>query len=289
METEKLSTLLNPTYLFALILLGLNDFHFKYEYGNFLTGKVSDFAGLFIFPYFISTLNHTKTKKIYLLTAIGVVFWKSTLSQILIDFVRQNGIGINRTADYSDYIALIILPISYYFFKKNYENLFQVRKIFPKIILGISIYFSWATSLPHQDITIDKKLNIEYKLNVSKTSLFNSISPRHGYSKDFSVKKVDSIFRFYADLENSNDQLSIKACVSQIDSLNTLIHSIEIESIELTGVLFTGVSDSKISKAKNYTDQELEQLTLTYFLHKLSSKQSKNIYYDNVRIMNGYE
>jgi len=40
---------LNSYFVIGLIVLILNDFYLKYEYGNFVTGKLSDFAGLLIF------------------------------------------------------------------------------------------------------------------------------------------------------------------------------------------------------------------------------------------------
>jgi hypothetical protein len=46
----------NPYFIGGLSVLMLNDFYLKHEYGNYLTGKLSDFAGLLIFPMFVTFL-----------------------------------------------------------------------------------------------------------------------------------------------------------------------------------------------------------------------------------------
>jgi hypothetical protein len=44
------SILLAPVPLAAVVVLVLNDLVWKYRYGNFLTGKLSDVAGLYLLP-----------------------------------------------------------------------------------------------------------------------------------------------------------------------------------------------------------------------------------------------
>ena len=40
----------------AVLLTALNDHYLKYAYPSFLTGKISDFAGVFFFPIFLCAL-----------------------------------------------------------------------------------------------------------------------------------------------------------------------------------------------------------------------------------------
>ena len=54
--TKNFSYLYHPYVLTALILTALNDHYFKYKFNNFLTGKISDFAGLFFFPLLLCAL-----------------------------------------------------------------------------------------------------------------------------------------------------------------------------------------------------------------------------------------
>lgn len=48
--------LLHPISLLCLAVWGLNDHVLKARYGNWLTGKLSDFAGLLVFPLLLLTL-----------------------------------------------------------------------------------------------------------------------------------------------------------------------------------------------------------------------------------------
>ena len=56
-KTQKNDTfyiLLSPGFIIATVLLVVNDFFLKPVYHNWLTGKLSDFAGLFMFSLFLT-------------------------------------------------------------------------------------------------------------------------------------------------------------------------------------------------------------------------------------------
>src|SRR5690554_746463 len=141
-------------FLASIFLLLLNDLFLKFEYHNYLTGKLSDFAGLFAFPYFFSSFFPKKIKPIYIFSGILFVFWKSEFSQPIFDFALSNGIGINRTVDYSDFFALTILPISYKYWNSNSQQFFEPKKALKPIIIGISCISFIATTLPENFIEI---------------------------------------------------------------------------------------------------------------------------------------
>lgn len=48
--------LTKPFTLFTIVLLLINDHYLKQRYANVLTGKISDFCGLYFFPLFILAL-----------------------------------------------------------------------------------------------------------------------------------------------------------------------------------------------------------------------------------------
>ncbi len=77
--------IVNSYFIIGLGILILNDFYLKYEYGNFLTGKLSDFAGLLIFPMFVAALFPRMSRSIATVTAIGFVIWKLPLFTPVID------------------------------------------------------------------------------------------------------------------------------------------------------------------------------------------------------------
>lgn len=126
--TKNLSYLTHPYVLFALGLTALNDHYFKFAYPGFLTGKLSDFAGLFFFPLFLHALYdffrsplglHTVINKkrllffIFLTDVLFILFKYSILREYLI-FI----FNIQIIRDYSDLIALSVNWVTYSFSKK---------------------------------------------------------------------------------------------------------------------------------------------------------------------------
>ncbi|MDP4264810.1 MAG: hypothetical protein Q8941_19940 [Bacteroidota bacterium] len=106
--------LLHPLFLFSLALLLLNDLYLKYEFHNWFTGKLSDFAGLFVFSVFGITLFPSYKKEGILFSALFFCWWKSPLSDPLIHFLNYRlSVPVNRMIDYTDYLALVVLPCSY--------------------------------------------------------------------------------------------------------------------------------------------------------------------------------
>src|SRR6187402_3574682 len=98
--TRDLKLLNSFWFIIGLVILLLNDFVLKGLYGNWLTGKLSDFAGLFIFPLFFAALLPGHKNKIFWLTGLLFIFWKSSLSQVLIDAWNSIGIlNLQRTID----------------------------------------------------------------------------------------------------------------------------------------------------------------------------------------------
>jgi hypothetical protein len=111
---RNLHLLTTTGFLLGLSLLLANDFLFKQLFHNWLTGKLSDFAGLFIFPLFWTAFAPRHKRLIYLLVSLLFLFWKSPYSQPLIDW--WNGLTpltLARKADASDLVALIALIPSY--------------------------------------------------------------------------------------------------------------------------------------------------------------------------------
>jgi len=182
--------ILNLYFVIGLIALILNDFYLKYEYGNFATGKLSDFAGLLIFPMFVVAIIPKLRKSISIITGIGFVIWKLPLFTPVVDLINQLPfVSIHRVIDYSDYIALLILPLSHYLINYHqFRPIIRVERIeyFSRLaLLGISFFAFCATSVPWREtpkgtILIDKSYNIK----LSKDSVIASIQ-RLGYNCDF--------------------------------------------------------------------------------------------------------
>ena len=99
--------LLHPIFILSLICLLVNDIYWKYEYHNWLTGKLSDFTGLFVLSVFVSAFFYKYRSYLCLPIAVFFIWWKTPLSQSLIDLLNQSlPATFHRTVDYTDYIAL---------------------------------------------------------------------------------------------------------------------------------------------------------------------------------------
>lgn len=142
MRLEKLAT---PGFVLGLILLLANDFVLKSIFHNAFTGKLSDFAGIFIFPLFWLAVFPNKKIFIYILTACIFAFWKSPYSQPLIEIWNNlEVITLNRVVDYTDLLALLILPFSYY-----YDTLpitLQANRLAHCLLMLMSLFAFLATS-----------------------------------------------------------------------------------------------------------------------------------------------
>jgi hypothetical protein len=95
-------------FLFALAVLVINDHVLKGAYPGFVTGKLSDFAGVFALAVFLAFVLPRK----YACVAAGVLFvwWKSPLSQPFIDALPWEAA---RVVDWTDLFALTMLPLAY--------------------------------------------------------------------------------------------------------------------------------------------------------------------------------
>ncbi len=105
---QRLSWILSPTFLICLILTVINDFYLKSEYPGLITGKISDFTGLFIFPITLWVIIGRNKSLIFIGSALAFVFWKSPFSQPFIDLWNNAPFfNIGRVVDYTDLIALV--------------------------------------------------------------------------------------------------------------------------------------------------------------------------------------
>ncbi|MDH6308405.1 hypothetical protein M2451_000716 [Dysgonomonas sp. PFB1-18] len=158
MERNRLQ---HPLFILSVIVLLFNDFYLKQAYGNAITGKLSDFAGLLAFPFFFSCLLPNWKKHIHILTAILFIWWKSSFSQFFIDGVNWAGIPIGRVVDFSDNMALISILISYFILSKKTEY----KNIKPALLYSITFVSSFAfiaTSLPPQTLESYTDVNKVY-------------------------------------------------------------------------------------------------------------------------------
>ena len=256
----------------------------KYEFSNFLTGKISDIAGLFLFPYFLSSFRIKWTKTIYIGTATLFLFWKSPFSQEVINFAQTIGIGFNRVIDYTDFFALFILPFSFRYFKKQLTTEQKIEKYLTIPLGVISLLAIWATTLPREKVDLNLTVNKEYELEIGKAELFNLIQPGHGYSDTLEKNLSDSLFYLYFDISKGGIDVTAVASITAIDSKITRVNLVKIEHGYITGSLFSGVDKDDIEDFKSISVEEFESRFKYGFIKPIENGTLKYIYYDNKEI-----
>src|SRR3972149_1579351 len=120
---KSLNCLIHPTVLTSIAILVLNDHLLKSTHPSWLTGKLSDFAGLFFFPFlllaaFSILVNHTqvssRTIGLIAFAITGAWFalmkttsWGNAFTEDLL--LRLFGFTVEIALDPTDLIALVVL------------------------------------------------------------------------------------------------------------------------------------------------------------------------------------
>lgn len=246
--------LFRALFIVSVFLLLLNDFYLKFEYHNFFTGKLSDFVGLFAFPYFFSCFFPKKVKSIYVFTAILFLFWKSEFSQPMFDAAHSYGIGINRIVDYTDLIALFILPISYRYWKMELKVNYATSTILKVLIIGFSSFSFIATTLATHYEPLNLKSDFETTVNYSFETVKNKLNV---YSD--SVIPVDY---YIIDLKDKKAKISTKISLQKTNSIETkiLLDSIIGFNIQSSSIFFSGINQEDVKYLKSMKQDKLEEL-----------------------------
>lgn len=159
-------------FLGALFLLLLNDFILKQTFHNWFTGKLSDFAGLFMFPLFLSIFFPKSIKHILVATALFFIYWKSSFSTNFIEFFNDlSSYQIARVVDYTDLLALTVLPFAYLIYDKRNELLkFKLHPVFPILITGFALM---STSQAESIVTLNEEYYVSKSLADLRTQILN--------------------------------------------------------------------------------------------------------------------
>lgn len=238
MDKKDLNKIGHPIFLFSVLLLMLNDQLFKSAFHNELTGKLSDFAGLFAFPFLFSVLFPRKKCLIHILAAIGFLLWNSPVSQGMIDVLNGWYVPISRTIDYTDNIALTSIVFSYFTLKSGYY--FQFPPVLKKTLISLSCVAFIATSLPPREmreiVIVDKtyqfdlprefvinKLNF-IQMELIKKQFYNNPHIRFDEEKNiFYFGNKEHLFNSHlTDSLNILDTLAMLIDVDKVSNLDTI-------------------------------------------------------------------
>ncbi|WP_141878067.1 hypothetical protein [Gramella sp. Hel_I_59] len=255
---KKEDKLLRLSFLISLLILLINDFYLKYEFHNEFTGKLSDFAGLFAFPYFIATVFEKRIRAIYILTAFLFIWWKTPYSQQVIDILNDHGMLVNRVIDYSDLIALFIIPVSYRFWKSKSNFKLSSKRIFRPIVITICCFSFLATTI--QQKSEEYNLKSDYKLN-TQIKYEDAV-------KKLRIIRNDSIEALYYWIQfperDGNIMTRIDLMKNDEGNLNIKLDSILDFSIPNTGGFFGMKYDKE--NAKYF--RKLSQNEIEDFFHR---------------------
>jgi hypothetical protein len=202
---------LHPLFLVSLAILLINDHILKNLYPGFVTGKLSDFAGLFLFPVFLYILFEgffrSKKRLIFMHILMGLVFivWKLASVEILLAKINElTSIPMpGRVKDPSDLIALITLPLSYKFLNKS-ESFIELNKkkyIMSRLIIILSGVAVLGTSKIYTYKNEPEYTIVSSKDIANMIFLFEQSLRENDFVITDRVIENGSDFLYYADIE----------------------------------------------------------------------------------------
>lgn len=190
--TDSRKLLLSPLFLLSLFLLLINDFFLKDYFHNFLTGKLSDFAGLFAFALFWTAFFPKWKTLIFSLVVVFFTFWKSPFSSGFIDVWNSTGLfAIDRTIDFTDLAAFSILPLAWIYSEKNEPislPIFSQNFALTAIAL-VSVFAFTATSKPREDEESYRYLEYKDSYTIEKPKIEVLKKLQEVQSEEFSESK----------------------------------------------------------------------------------------------------
>lgn len=158
MSKQRLYLLIQPAFLFSIALLLFNDLSFKYEFHNWVTGKLSDFAGLFALAIFLIAFFPSKRKQVLITVAIFFAWWKSPLASSFIWFCQNKfELPINRVVDYTDLIALIVLPFAYRSSDREERISIYPKPVLIAVMSFVALFAFCFTSMPRNAMYYQEK------------------------------------------------------------------------------------------------------------------------------------
>jgi hypothetical protein len=260
-----LNHLYRPLFLLGLVLLITNDFYFKYAFPGLITGKLSDIAGLFIFPYFFSVFFEKQAKYIYIATGLFFMYWKLEMAQPFIDLITAiTNLPFNRTVDFTDLFALHILPFSYYYYKKEKQTSTKQNFAVNAVLLFICCFSFVATTLPDKDTGVNLKSGKEFTVPLSEKQLKEEFKG-HMSSKEiygyFPIDEYDT--DVYANLE-----------IKEIDPNNSVIILKEIVSFKTENGFIPGTYSDNSRNMMKLTTEDYEGYFKEYLIKKYGSAKT---------------
>ncbi|WP_204353248.1 toxin-antitoxin system YwqK family antitoxin [Pedobacter yulinensis] len=175
----------------------MNDFFLKTAFHNVLTGKLSDFCGLFIFAVFWSVVFPRYRLWVFVSTALLFIYWKSAHASPVIGLVSDYVFKINRTIDPTDLIALSMLLLAWRFLENGpvfFITNSLVRQLSAFFIALVTVFSFCATSQQRYVQSFDQPQYLLFKSDAPADSGANT-KPFEYYQFDsLLVVKVNELY-----------------------------------------------------------------------------------------------
>ncbi|MFB3389732.1 hypothetical protein [Flavobacterium sp. LAR06] len=252
----KFELLTSELFILGIFTVLVNDFYLKYEFSNIITGKLSDFAGLFIFPFFLAVFFPKQILKIYCLTGVFFIFWKFQISDGFINWISQSlNLAFYRTVDSSDLIALSVLPFSYQYFKRKYVEDKKSFFLVNSLIGTLCAFTILADSQPRQKIALKIKSDKVYLMPISKKNLYKKLNVNTIGGK---IEELEGDINFSFDIPEYNTTATAMTRITEDSKGNLFIKVDSITDITVRGKLILGIKKSDLEGTKKLTKSQLE-------------------------------
>ena len=240
-----------------------------------MTGKLSDFTGLFVFALFL--IAFVPKFKIHVLIGCGLFFiwWKSVLSSSFINAWNDSmPIPIERVVDYSDLSALLVLPAAFIVSNKNYEPVIRYRRFWINFIGLVSLFAFCFTSPPRYALYYTDNNALSYygsfETRKSEEELIQKLKSRNiNFYKDSSGYYPLQDREYYYKTKNNdtttgwirvNNSFDSTLYIKQFEYAFLVIPSYKIDEIELKNVKIVYKKGDK----KNYVSVRTFEMTRHY-------------------------
>lgn len=240
MLSKRLTIFTSFWFLCCLGILLLNDFFLKSYFHNEITGKLSDFAGLFVFSIFWSVFFKKRKWIPFVLTAILFTLWKSAFSTPFINFWNSLQLfSIQRVIDYTDLFALLILIPAYYYQKLEFKS--YAKTIFKYGVASVCVFSFIATSQPDDYMSSSIPLSKSYILSLDLDTVRARLAALENidYQEDFTNENNETFAYIYIETET---------CTGAFEYLITILETgVEDETEVFLDTVFYTCQEEELS------------------------------------------
>ncbi len=136
---NRINFFIHPLPLAAVLIMALNDHLLKYHFPGIITGKLSDFSGVFYLPIFllalITTIDEALGLKRFNISsswALGAILFKDLLMflvklspsscRVIEGFFDNHIFPIYLTPDPTDLVSVIVNPLTYFHLRSYWTS-----------------------------------------------------------------------------------------------------------------------------------------------------------------------